>query len=275
MSVPFALSSAAAYGAGDFAGGLAARRTPVLTVTAVAQAAGLVALLPAALLVPGHVSPAAVGIGAVAGVSGMAGLLLYMRGLATGPMGLVAPLSSVVGAGLPLVAGVVGGERPGGIAWLALVVALVAIVLAGVGSRGDAAAGAGLVYGLGAGLGFGLFFVAVAATPEGSGLWPLVVGRVVSVTLLVAVLLVTGRLAGRGRPAAIGLMVLCGLLDTAANVLFLLATRTGALSVSGVLVSLYPVVVILLARFVLRERLTGLQLTGVGLALTASALLAM
>ena len=69
-------------------------------------------------------------------------------------------------------------------------------------------------------------------------------------------------------------MLLCGVLDTAANVLFLLATRTGSLSVSGVLVSLYPVVVVLLARFVLRERLTGLQLTGVGLALTASALLA-
>ena len=69
-------------------------------------------------------------------------------------------------------------------------------------------------------------------------------------------------------------MLLCGVLDTAANVVFLLATRTGDLSVSGVLVSLYPVVVVLLARFVLRERLTGLQLTGVGLAMTASALLA-
>lgn len=227
MSVPFALSSAAAYGAGDFAGGLAARRTPVLIVTAVAQAAGLVALLPAALLVSGHLSPAAVGIGVLAGVSGMVGLLLYMRGPATGPMGLVAPLSSVVGAGLPLVAGVLGGERPGGVARPALAVALVAIVLAGVGSRGNAAAGAGTLYGLGAGVGFGLFFVAVAATPDGAGLWPLAAGRVVSVTLL-----------------------------------------------SGVLVSLYPVVVILLARFVLRERLTGLQLASVGLALTATALLA-
>ena len=274
MSVPFALSSAAAYGAGDFAGGLAARRAPVLVVTAVAQVAGLAVLLPATLLMPGHLSLAGAGIGALAGVSGMAGLLLYMRGLAAGPMGLVAPLSSVVGAGLPLIVGVLGGERPGGVAWLALAVALVAIVCAGAGSRGDAAAGAGLVFGLGAGLGFGLFFVAVAATPDGAGLWPLVVGKVVSATLLVAVLLGTGRLLGQGRPAGIGLMVLCGVLDTAANVLFLLATRTGALSVSGVLVSLYPVVVIVLARLVLRERLTGLQLTGVGLALTASALLA-
>ena len=272
MSVPFALSSAVAYGAGDFAGGLAARRTPVLTVTAVAQAAGLAALLPAALVVPGHLSLGAVGIGALAGVSGMAGCCCTCAGSAVGPMGLVAPLSSVVGAGLPLVAGVLGGERPGGIAWLALAVALVAIVLAGAGSRGDAAAGAGVAYGLGAGVGFGLFFVAIAATPDGAGLWPLVAGRVVSVALLVAVLLGRGRLTGR--PAGIGLMVLCGVLDTAANVLFLLATRTGTLSVSGVLVSLYPVVVLLLARFVLRERLSGLQLTGVGLALTASALLA-
>jgi drug/metabolite transporter (DMT)-like permease len=278
MSVPFALSSAVAYGAGDFAGGLAARRAPVLTVTAVAQAAGLAGLLPAALLVPGHVSVAAVGTGALAGVAGMSGLLLYMRGLAVGPMGLVAPLSSVVGAGLPLVAGVLGGERPGAVAGLALVVALVAVALAGAGSRGDAAAGAGLAHGLGAGVGFGLFFVAIAATPDDAGLWPLVAGRVVSLSLLAALLLGPRRRGGVGqggvRASGAALMVACGVLDTAANVLFLLATRTGTLSVSGVLVSLYPVVVLVLARVVLRERLTGLQLTGVGLALTASAMLA-
>ena len=271
MSVPFALSSAVAYGFGDFAGGLAARKTPVLRVTAVAQVTGLVALLPATLLVPGQISLAALGFGAVAGVGGMLGLLLYMRGLAVGPMGVVAPLSAVVGAGLPLVAGVLDGERPGAVGWLALVVALVAIGRASAGSRGDAAAGAGLLYGMGAGVGFGLFFVALDMTPEGSGLWPLVAGRAVSVTLLGVVLLSPAR---RGPLHGLKLMLLCGVLDTAANVLFLLATRAGTLSVSGVLVSLYPVVVVLLARFVLRAQLTGLQVAGVGLALTASALLA-
>jgi drug/metabolite transporter (DMT)-like permease len=273
-SVLLALASALTYGGGDFLGGLAARRAPVLVVTAVAQAAGLVVLLPAALLVPGAMSAGALGVGALAGVAGMLGLLLYMRGLAAGPMGLVAPLSSVVGAGLPLVVGVLVGERPGAVAGLALAVALVAIALASAGSRGDAAAGAGIVYGLGAGLGFGLFFVGIGLTPGGSGLWPLVAGRVVSVTLLVLILLA---LRDRGRAtwrSAVRLMVGCGLLDTTANVLFLLATRVGALSVSGVLVSLYPVVVVLLARLVLRERLSGLQLAGVGLALTASVLLA-
>ena len=271
MSVPFALSSAVAYGFGDFVGGMAARRTSVLRVTAVAQLAGLVVLLPATFLLPGQVSWGAVGFGALAGVGGMSGLLLYMRGLAVGPMGVVAPLSAVVGAGLPLVAGVLDGERPGPVGWLALAVALVAIGMASAGSRGDAAAGAGLAYGLGAGVGFGLFFVGLDMTPDGSGLWPLVTGRVVSVALLSLALLSPAR---RGPLDGLRLMVLCGVLDTAANVLFLLAARSGSLSVSGVLVSLYPVVVVLLARFVLRERLTGLQLTGVGMALTASALLA-
>src|SRR4029078_2544224 len=109
MSVSFALSSAVSYGFGAFVGGMAARRTSVLRVTAVAQLAGLVVLLPATFLVPGQVSWAAVGFGALAGVGGMRGVLLYIRGLGVGPMGVVAPLSAVVGAGLPLVAGVLDG----------------------------------------------------------------------------------------------------------------------------------------------------------------------
>ena len=127
-------------------------------------------------------------------------------------------------------------------AWLALAVALVAIALASAGSRGDAAAGAGLVYGLGRGRGLRAVLRRDRLTPDGSGLWPLVAGRVVSVTLLGARCSL-GAGAARARWHGVGLMVLCGVLDTAANVLFLLATRTGTLSVSGVLVSLYPVVV--------------------------------
>lgn len=276
MSILFALSSAAGYGTADFFGGLAARRRSALTVTAVAQAAGTTLLLPAAFVVPGRLSAAALGFGTLAALAGTSGLLLYLRGLAMGPMGLVAPLSAVVGAALPLVAGVLDGERPGTVARVALVVALAAIVLASAGTRGNAPAGMGLVFGLGAGVGFGLFFIAIAAFPDTAGLWPLVAARVTSAGTLGAVAL------GRRRPAPIGdirltglsMMALSGVLDTLATVLFFLAMRTGALSISGVLVSLYPVVVVVLARLVLHERLTGLQLTGVGLALTAGALLA-
>lgn len=271
MSVPAALPSAIAYGVGDFAGGLAARRAPVLTVTVVAQVVGLALLLPAALLLPGRVSAAALAVGALGGIAGAAGLLLYFRGLAVGPMGVVAPLSAVVGAGLPLGVGLLGGERLGPVTVVGIVVAVSAIVLATAGTRADAASTTGLVLGLAAGAGFGLFFVAMDAAPADSGLWPLAAGRVASAVLF-------GVLVALRRPGGIGagrrLAVISGVADSVANVLFLVATRAGDLGVSAVLVSLYPVVVVLLARTVLGERLTAVQLAGAGLALTASALLA-
>lgn len=270
MSVPVALPAALAYGIADFAGGLAARRAPVPVVTAVIQGVGLLALLPAAWLLPGRPSGAALAVGALAGVAGAAGLLLYLRALAVGPMGVVAPLSALVGAGLPLVVGLVGGERLQPLTVLAIAVALAAILMATAGSRGDAASATGLALGLGAGVGFGLFFVGLDATPPDSGLWPLVSGRVVSVVLLGV--LVVGR-GGRLR-APTGLMIVSGVGDTLANVLFLLATRLGSLGVSAVVVSLYPVVVVVLARMLLGERLTRLQLTSAGLAVGASVLLA-
>lgn len=270
MSVPVALPAALAYGVADFAGGLAARRAPVLGVTAVVQVVGLVALLPVMWLVPGTPSAPALGTGALAGLAGTVGLLLYLRGLAVGPMGVVAPLSALVGAGLPLVIGVLGGERPGPVTLVAIAVALVAIVLATAGTRRDAAGGLGLALGLGAGVGFGLFFVGLDAAPDDSGLWPLLAGRVLTATLLVVFVL-----ARREHAAApSGLMVVSGLCDTLANGLFLVATRQGDLGVTAVVVSLYPVVVVLLARAVLRERLTGIQLTSAGLALGAGVLLA-
>ena len=110
MSLYFALPGALSYGLADFAGGLATRRAPVFVVTAVVQVAGLVALLPAMPLAGGTLSWAAVGWGVLAAAGGTGGLLLYLRALAVGPMGVVAPLSAVVGAGLPLLVGLLAGS---------------------------------------------------------------------------------------------------------------------------------------------------------------------
>lgn len=299
MSVPFALPAALTYGIADFAGGLAARRAPVLVVTVVAQAAGLLSLLLVIGLVAGRPSPAAFGLGALAGIAGASGLLLYLKALAVGPMGVVAPLSAVVGAGLPLAVGLLGGERLGPVAVLGVAVALVAILLATAGTRNDRAAGTGVLLGLAAGLGFGMFFVGVNAAPDDSGLWPLLGGRIVSVALLTGLVLrhhlplptrtrrassLVPAAAGPGVPArrdarsgtraTVALMVVSGVFDTLANVLFLVAARLGDLGVSAVAVSLYPVVVVLLARVVLGERLTRTQLVAAALALTSSAMLA-
>jgi drug/metabolite transporter (DMT)-like permease len=293
MSVPVALPAALAYGIADFAGGLAARRAPVLVVTVIAQAAGLLTLLATVWALPGRPSVAAFGLGAAAGVAGATGLVLYLRALAMGPMGVVAPLSAVVGAGLPLVVGLVTGERLGPVTIVAIFVALVAIVLATAGTRRDAAASTGLVLGLVAGVGFGLFFAILDATPDDSGLWPLLGGRVVSVALLAALVLrhrlplptrapslvSSGatdavRTVSPGSRGTVRLMIVSGVFDVVANILFLVATRLGDLGVSAVVVSLYPVVVVLLARAVLHERLSRTQLSSAGLALVASVLLA-
>ena len=120
MSLFLALPGALAYGFADFAGGLATRRAPVLLVTAVVQLAGLVALLAVVPLAGGTPSWQAMGWGVLAAAGGTGGLLLYLRALAVGPMGLVAPLSAVVGAGLPLMVGLVGGERLGPVTLVAI-----------------------------------------------------------------------------------------------------------------------------------------------------------
>ena len=273
MSVPIALPTAVTYGVADFTGGLAARRAPVLAVTAVVQLAGLLALVPVALLVPGNPSAAGLLVGGLAGIAGGAGLLLYLKALAVGPMGVVAPLSAVVGAGLPLLVGLLGGERLGPVTLVAIGIALVAIVLATAGGKAGTGGRIGPLMALGAGAGFALFFVGLHAAPTDSGMWPLLVGRLASAPALVVVAALIGGLRpGAGFPWK--LAVFSGVFDTLANVFFLLATRSGDLGVSSVVVSLYPVVVALLAGVVLRERLTALQIGGAGLAVGASVLLA-
>ncbi|HYZ35410.1 MAG TPA: EamA family transporter [Pseudonocardiaceae bacterium] len=273
MTVQFALPAAVGYGVADFAGGLATRRTSAtLAVIAAGQFAGAAALLPALLLLPGRPSALAAGVGALAGLAGSCGLVLYFRGLARGPMGLVAPLSALTSAGLPLLVGVLSGERIGPITVGGIAVALLAIPLATAGVYQNQATARGPLLGLASGVGFGLFFVALDATAPDSGLWPLLAAKVAPVVVFGSLVLAR-RGCGEAPWTWWGLIVLSGTADMLANILFLLATRDGALSVSAVLVSLYPVVVVVLARLVLRERLTWRQATSVALALTASALL--
>jgi drug/metabolite transporter (DMT)-like permease len=273
MAVQFALPAAVSYGVADFAGGLATRRTSsTLVVIAVSRLAGAAALLPALMLLPGRPSAAAAGIGTLAGLAGSTGLVLYFRGLARGPMGVVAPLSALTSAGLPLLVGVMAGESAGPLTAGGIVVALLAVALATAGTAQNRAAAGGVLLAIGSGVGFGLFFVALDASPADSGLWPLLAAKAASVVVF-GPLVLARRSSDEALWTRCGLIVLSGAADMVANILFLLAARHGALGVSAVIVSLYPVVVVVLARFVLRERLTWLQATSVALALTASVLL--
>lgn len=275
MGVLLALLAAASFGASDVTGAIAARRVSALTVTLAIQAVGLVALLPVVLLVEGTPSPGAWLYGGLAGAAGTTGLVVYLRAMAAGPIGVVSPVAALVGAAVPVGWGVaIAGDQVGLQGTVGIVLGLLAVgaVAYVPGGSTQGATSATLVGALLSGAAFGLFFVALDATPAGSGLWPLLSARLVAVTIMLAAVISRRRaLLPQG---AGGLIVISGVADVAGNALFLLATRVGLLSLVGLLASLYPVVALLVARWWLQERLTGLQAAGVGAAMAATGLLA-
>jgi len=275
--IVLALSSALVYGAADFCGGLAARRSAVLAVVGVSQLAGLLALL---LLLPalgGRPTPTDAAWGAAAGLAGALGLAVFYRALAAGVMSIVAPVTAVCAASVPVVVGVAMGESLRLTAVLGIGLALTAVgLVAAEGGRPSlrSARRAGLGAALLAGTAFGVFFVLLDQPSEDSGLWPLVPARAASLLL---VLVAAGGSGSRPRLAAgaVPLVALAGVLDMAANALFLLAAREGLLAIAGVLASLYPVSTVLLAQVVLQERLHRSQVLGLGAAVGAVALIAL
>lgn len=270
MALLLALGAGMSFGTADFVGGLAARRTPAATVTLLSQVVGLAVLAGVLGFLPGRPSAAALGIGALAGIAGSLGLVAYLRALAAGPMGLVAPLTSVAGVAVPVVAGLLAGERLSAVATAGVVLGLVAIgIVAGGGGRTRAAGTAGPALAVVGGLAVGTFFVLLDHTPDGSGLWPLVGARLASLSMLGGWALATrATLPAR---VELRLIALSGGLDMVANVSFLLATRAAPLTLASLLTSMSPVVIVLLARQVLAERLHRNQVAAVGLALLAVA----
>jgi drug/metabolite transporter (DMT)-like permease len=268
-----ALTSAPSFGMSDFAGGLAARRASSLVVTSGAQLAGLVVLLPALAALPGRSSSSAMALGALAGLLGSGGLVLYLRCMAVGPMGVVSPLAALVGVAVPVAWGVtLAGERLSGTEIAGIVLGGLAVVCVAYTRGGTRLTDVrGPLLALASGAAFGGFFVALDATPVDSGLWPLLGARLAGLLLLGTLLLLAPRRPPDARTS--WLILASGGLDMTANVLFLLATRADLLSLSALLASLYPIVVVVLARQLLAERLTRLQSAGVVAALGATALI--
>ena len=276
MAVLLALGCAVVYGASDFLGGLASRRTSVFGVVAFSQRAGLVALVALLPWLGGRVGPADLGWGAAAGVAGAAGLVVFFRTLAGGVMSVVAPVTAVTAAAVPVLVGLAGGDRIDLWAALGILLALAAVVL--VSAEGGLSAlrtarPAGVPPALLAGSMFGLFFVLLDRTSDDTGLTPLVTARLASVALAVGIALV-GRKPMRASRPALPLVVASGIGDMSANALFLLATQQpGQLAITGVLASLYPVSTVVLAQVVLRERLAAAQMAGLGTAVAAVVLI--
>lgn len=274
-AVALATACAVIFGTADFFGGLATRRSRVLAVVVFSQLGGLLLVLALIPLLPGTASAAALSWGLASGVVGACGIVLFYRGLATGKMSVVAPITATTAMAMPVLFGLAAGERPSTMALAGIVVGLLAVVLV---SREPGGTASGSTLGpvltaLAAGMGFGGFFILLKLAPADAGLWPLLGARISSISL-VALLAFATRRNLRPSPGSLRITVAAGLLDMAANVLFLLAAQRGMLSLVAVLVSLYPASTLLLARHVLGERLSPLQITGVGFALGAIALIA-
>lgn len=274
MAVVLALSAAVLYGVADFLGGVSSRRISPWTVVVGAQACGLVALAVALPFLPSAtVTGADVVWGGAAGLAGAVGLVQYFRGLAVGSMAVVAPISAVVGGAVPVIVGVALGERPPAVAWIGIAIALPAIVLISR-ERSEASARAGaVVAAVVAGVAFGCFYVFIDRTGDGAGVVPVVAARAVSVTALLAAGAATARLRRPQRPL-LAPIAGSGVLDVAANVLFLYSVREGLLALGAVIVALYPASTIVLARLLLYERLQRIQLVGLAAAAVAVALVA-
>jgi drug/metabolite transporter (DMT)-like permease len=278
--VGLCLLAAAAYGISDFAGGLASRRSDTVTTLLYGNGTGLAVTAVLLPLVPGVVTGRGVLCAVAAGVAGLVGLGLMYQLMASEPLNLVSPMTAVLAAVVPLAFGVLTGEAPHLVTWFGMGAGLVALVLFTY-APGEAEQQRlrTRVIGLAflAGVGFGAYFILQARAGSETGLWPLLLSRVVSLGLVV--LLVTRRRA-RTRPVpsmgrqAVLVALVAGALDAVGDVLFVLASRHGFLSLASVIVALYPAVTVLLAVAVLRERAGriarfGLALSAVSLAFIA------
>ena len=273
MGVVLGVLASITYGAADFLGGLLTRRAGVLTVVFGSQLVGSVVMLAAyPFVLSDAFRTGAFWWGPGGGVTGAVGITLLFRGLAAARMAIVAPITGTIAAGLPVVVGLASGERPSAFAGAGVVVALLAVVL--VSSQAGHAAGSGvdetaprsgIPEAVGAGTSFGLFFILLDNAGDDTGLWPLVGARVSSVVLLGAAVLLT-RAAVKPPPGTGRGIALAGVLDVAANLFYLLATREGLLSLVAVVTSMYPATTILLARALLKERMSRVQLAGLACA---------
>jgi drug/metabolite transporter (DMT)-like permease len=301
-----ALAAAVLYGTADFLGGVASRRARVFAVLALTVPAGAVVMVLAALLgealglggllghggVGGPIpvgSWSAVGWAAASGVCGAFGLMAFYSGFAAAAISVVAPVAALVSAVLPVGVAIAGGERPGACVVAGGLVCLIAIVLVstqpaarehgqtGDGQPGASQRGAGrlaasgrllaLGYGAAAGAGFGLFFLFLNDAGQSGVLWPVAISRSAGAVVAFGIALATRtRPWPRGGGGVARIALISGTIDAAANVCYILATRVGLFGLAVVITSLYPGMTVLLARFILGERMRWVQRTGLLLA---------
>jgi len=270
MAIALALLAAVSYGLADFVGGVLSKRTSPWAVALMAQVGGALLVFGLTLVTPGDPTRSDVSWSVLAGLGNGLGTAFLYRGLSSGRMGVVAPVSGVGAALVPVAVGVLAGERPAALVWTGILLALPGIWLV---SREPTAGGLGpgLLDGVLAGLGFGVLFAALAQIPESAGFLPLALNQVIAGVAIVAVALALRSPWVPREPRALA-GVVSGGLGALATGAFLVATHGGYLTVTAVIASLYPAFTIMLAATVLREHVHRAQ--AMGLCAVAVALVA-
>jgi uncharacterized membrane protein len=267
---------AASFGSADFLGGYASRRASTLPVLATAQGAALVAAVVYAASLGGSPSGRDLTLGAAAGTVEVLALAALYAGLATGRMGVVAPVTAVVAACIPVAWGLTNGESPSTLALIGVVLAVGAggLVASERGSGDRSGTGRAVALAVFAGTLFGTSLVLLSETGHDSGAWPVLAGRVAAVVGVLAVILVMRRRPGRleesDRRRALG----AGFLDVTATVLVLIAVREGLVAVVAPVAALGPAFTVICAWLVLKEPVARVQLVGLVVAVTGLTLIA-
>ncbi len=274
VPIVIALAAAAVYGSADFLGGFASRRNAAGTVVLLSQLFGALLLAVCYAYVPTPIDAQDVRIGVLAGFAGAAAIVALYAALGVGRMGIVSPVNAVVGASVPVVFGLAFGERPSAFAFAGVACALLAVVLVSLDARTNrfSLREPGLGLAILSGLAIGALYVTLG-THGGAGFGRLVVTRGVSLAVLAAFVALR-RTPLRPAPGTLRFIAIAGLLDMAANVLYVIAAHGGLLSLVAVVTSLYPVSTVLLARVFLKENLGTIQWAGVACAICGVVLVA-
>lgn len=278
LSVLYGLVSAVIWGAADFTGGIATRRAGAFRVVLFGEVIGEAVLIPIALLVRDAVPDStAITQAIIAGALGTLGLLLLYHSLATGTMGIAAPVSALMAAVLPVVVGSFTQGIPGGLTLIGFAFALLAVWFVSqneAGPRNLLAHLSDLRLPLFAGVGFGCYFILMHAAARESTLWPMVASRGGGLAVI-GLFMLLRRESFRVPAAAWPIIILNGVLDIGGNAFYILSGQLGRLDVSAVLGSLYPGATVVLAWFLLKERLSRTQWVGIGSAFIAIVLFAL
>ena len=289
MSVLFGLAAGLVYGFADFFGAVSSRRLRPVLVTACAAVAGFAFSIFGAMafgdLTQGaDFSAEAIKWGLIGGGFSAVGMTCLYAALAEGPISIVSPLSALVAALVPTLVGVASGESFSVLGWVAIILVLIAVVMVGFVPSAELRLPSwrGLLFGVGAGIGIGVVMVCLKQPPATTGMATAILIRGINAVVMLSVgaFMLLSRRAKPTEFAGLGakiwvLITLTGVCDAMANIMFRASAVHGTLTIASVLTSLYPAGTILLARFVLKERIANVQMVGILLALAASVLLAL